>query len=136
MVDSPDRSGHAPRRQTARLATGGRNSRTGGASRRWLTVSVEDATRLVSVDDVPYFQASEMYTEIVTSGERLVIRTPLKALTQRLDPKRFAQVHRGVIVVYAANDRVEHDLPGRLRIRVRGQREMLPVSRAHAGLLR
>ncbi|WP_260428371.1 LytTR family DNA-binding domain-containing protein [Burkholderia sp. Bp9031] len=99
-------------------------------------MSVEDATRLVSVDDVPYFQASEMYTEIVTSGERLVIRTPLKALTQRLDPKRFAQVHRGVIVVYAANDRVEHDLPGRLRIRVRGQREMLPVSRAHAGLLR
>ncbi len=103
---------------------------------RWLTVGVKDATRLVSVDDVLYFQASEKYTEIVTAGERLVIRTPLKELMQRLDPERFAQVHRGVIVAYAAIDRVERDLLGRLRIRVRGQREMLPVSRAYAGLFR
>ncbi len=103
---------------------------------RWLTVGVKDATRLVSVDDVLYFQASEKYTEIVTAGERLVIRTPLKELMLRLDPERFAQVHRGVIVAYAAIDRVERDLLGRLRIRVRGQREMLPVSRAYAGLFR
>ncbi|WP_419686029.1 LytTR family DNA-binding domain-containing protein [Burkholderia theae] len=47
---------------------------------------------------------------------------------------RFAQVHRGVIVAYAAIDRVERDLLGRLRIRVHGQPEMLPVSRAYAGL--
>lgn len=103
---------------------------------RWLTVGVKDATRLVSVDDVLYFQASEKYTEIVTAGERLVIRTPLKELMQRLDPERFAQVHRGVIVAYAAIERVERDLLGRLRIRVHGQREMLPVSRAYAGLFR
>ncbi|OXJ40455.1 response regulator [Burkholderia sp. HI2714] len=81
-------------------------------------------------------QASEKYTEVVTAGERLVIRTPLKELMQRLDPERFAQVHRGVIVAYAAIDRVERDLLGRLRIRVHGQREMLPVSRAYAGLFR
>ncbi|RXV72636.1 LytTR family transcriptional regulator [Burkholderia stabilis] len=49
---------------------------------------------------------------------------------------RFAQVHRCVIVAYAAIDRVERDLPGRLRIRVHGQREMLPVSRAYAGLFK
>lgn len=103
---------------------------------RWLTVGVKDATRLVSVDDVLYFQASEKYTEIVTAGERLVIRTPLKELMQRLDPERFAQVHRGVIVAYAAIDRIERDLLGRLKIRVHGQREMLPVSRAYAGLFR
>ncbi|SEU43605.1 two component transcriptional regulator, LytTR family [Burkholderia cepacia] len=103
---------------------------------RWLTVGVKDATRLVSVDDVLYFQASEKYTEVVTAGERLVIRTPLKELMQRLDPERFAQVHRGVIVAYAAIDRIERDLLGRLRIRVHGQREMLPVSRAYAGLFR
>ncbi|WP_240158821.1 MULTISPECIES: hypothetical protein [unclassified Burkholderia] len=37
----------------------------------------------------------------------------------------------GVIVI-----RVERDLLGRLRIRVHGQQEMLPVSRAYAGLFR
>nr|WP_254608572.1 LytTR family DNA-binding domain-containing protein [Burkholderia lata] len=97
---------------------------------------MKDAMGLVSVDDVLYFQASEKYTEVVTAGERLVIRTPLKELMQQLDPERFAQAHRGVIVAYAAIDRVERDLSGRLRIRVHGQREILPVSRAYAGLFR
>ncbi|MET7981108.1 LytTR family DNA-binding domain-containing protein, partial [Streptomyces mirabilis] len=84
----------------------------------------------------PTPRSTEKYTEIVTASERLVIRTPLKELMQRLDPERFVQVHRGVIVAYAAIDRVERDLLGRLRIRVNGQREMLPVSRAYAGLFR
>nr|WP_243772078.1 LytTR family DNA-binding domain-containing protein [Burkholderia anthina] len=87
------------------------------------TVGVKDATRFVAVDDVLYFQAADKYTEVVTVDQRLVIRTPLKELMPRLDSERFAQVHRGVIVAYAAIDRVERDLPGRLRIRVHGQRE-------------
>ncbi|MGU7773992.1 LytR/AlgR family response regulator transcription factor [Burkholderia sp. MR1-5-21] len=109
---------------------------TEAAPIRWLTVGVKDTTRLVSIDDVLYFQALDKYTEVVTAGERHVIRTPLKELLQRLDPARFAQVHRGVIVAYAAIDRVERDLLGRLRIHVRGQQNVLPVSRAYAGLFR
>ncbi|RQS72291.1 DNA-binding response regulator [Burkholderia sp. Bp8963] len=103
---------------------------------RWLTVGVKDATRLVPIDDVLYFQALDKYTEVVTASERHVIRTPLKELLQRLDPACFAQVHRGVIVAYTAIDRVERDLLGRLRIHVRGLGSVLPVSRAYAGLFR
>lgn len=101
---------------------------------RWLTVGLKDTTRLVSVDDVLYFQALDKYTEVVTAGERHVIRTPLKELLQRLDQDRFAQVHRGVIVAYAAIDRIERDLLGRLCIHLHGHRDVLPVSRAYAGL--
>ncbi|MHA7237152.1 LytR/AlgR family response regulator transcription factor, partial [Burkholderia pseudomallei] len=103
---------------------------------RWLTVGLKDTTRLVSVDDVLYFQALDKYTEVVTAGERHVIRTPLKELLQRLDPDRFARVHRGVIVAYAAIDRIERDLLARLRIHLRGHRDVLPVSRAYAGLFK
>ncbi|AOJ04563.1 MULTISPECIES: LytR/AlgR family response regulator transcription factor [Burkholderia] len=103
---------------------------------RWLTVGLKDTTRLVSVDDVLYFQALDKYTEVVANGERHVIRTPLKELLPRLDPDRFAQVHRGVIVAYAAIDRIERDLLGRLRIHLRGHRDVLPVSRAYAGLFK
>ncbi|GAA5249342.1 hypothetical protein BMMON3_18070 [Burkholderia mallei] len=96
-------------------------------------MELKDTTRLVSVDDVLYFQALDKYTEVVTAGERHVIRTPLKELLQRLDPDRFARVHRGVIVAYAAIDRIERDLLARLRIHLRGHRDVLPVSRAYAG---
>jgi DNA-binding LytR/AlgR family response regulator len=103
---------------------------------RWLTVGVKDTTRLVSVEDVLYFQALDKYTEVVTASERHVIRTPLKELLQRLDPECFAQVHRAVIVAYAAIDRIERDLLGRLRIHVRGHSNVLPVSRAYVGLFK
>ena len=103
---------------------------------RWLTVGVKDATKLVSIDDVLFFQATDKYTEAVTSEHRHLIRTPLKELLPRLDAERFAQVHRGVIVAYKAIDRIERDLLGRLRIHLIGHDSVLPVSRAYGGLFK
>lgn len=103
---------------------------------RWLTVGIRDKTRLVPIDDVLYFQAADKYTEVVTAAERHVIRTPLKDMLPRLDSSRFAQVHRGVIVAYAAIDHIERDLLGRQRIHLRGHRDVLPVSRTCAALFR
>jgi DNA-binding LytR/AlgR family response regulator len=103
---------------------------------RWLTVGVRETTKLVSIDDVLYFQATDKYTEAVTRDCRHLIRTPLKELLPRLDSERFAQVHRGVIVAYAAIDRIERDLLGRLRIHLLGHDAVLPVSRGYAGMFR
>ncbi|MBN3821413.1 LytTR family transcriptional regulator [Paraburkholderia sp. Se-20369] len=99
-------------------------------------MGLKDRTRLVAVDDVLYFQATDKYTEVVTADDRHVIRTPLKALLARLDPERFAQVHRSVIVAYAAIDHVERDLLGRQHIHLRGRGGVLPVSRAYVGLFK
>jgi DNA-binding LytR/AlgR family response regulator len=103
---------------------------------QWLTVGLKDTTHLVSIEDVLYFQATDKYTEVVTAERRHVIRTPLKELLQRLDAAKFAQVHRSVIVSYAAIDRVERDLLGRLRIHLRNHTDVLPVSRAYVGLFK
>ena len=103
---------------------------------RWLTVGVKDATKLVSIDDVLFFQATDKYTEAVTAEHRHLIRTPLKELLPRSDGDRFAQVHRGVIVAYKAIDRIERDLLGRLRIHLIGHDAVLPVSRAYGALFK
>ncbi|AWV01872.1 DNA-binding response regulator [Burkholderia sp. JP2-270] len=129
------RGGPAPA-DTALLAHTHAREQRDAAPIRWLTVGLRDTTRLVSVDEVLYFQATDKYTEVVTGGERHVIRTPLKDMLQRLDTERFAQVHRGVIVAYAAIDHIERDLLGRLRIHLRGYNDVLPVSRACAGLFK
>jgi DNA-binding LytR/AlgR family response regulator len=103
---------------------------------QWLTVGLKDTTHLVSIEDVLYFQATDKYTEVVTAERRHIIRTPLKELMQRLDAAKFAQVHRSVIVAYAAIDRVERDMLGRLRIHLRNHTDVLPVSRAYVGLFK
>jgi DNA-binding LytR/AlgR family response regulator len=58
------------------------------------------------------------------------------AAQDRLDANRFAQVHRGMIVAFAAIDRVERDMLGRFRVHLRGHTDVLTVSRAYAGLFK
>ncbi|WP_206996472.1 LytR/AlgR family response regulator transcription factor [Trinickia mobilis] len=131
------RGGLAPQAASASASAGaGASPEKDHAPIQWLTVGLKDTTHLVSIEDVLYFQATDKYTEVVTAERRHIIRTPLKELLQRLDAAKFAQVHRSVIVSYAAIDRVERDLLGRLRIHLRNHTDVLPVSRAYVGLFK
>ncbi len=102
----------------------------------WLTVGLANTTRLVAVQSVLYFQSTEKYTEVVTGNERHLIRTPLKELLQSLDPKEFAQIHRGIVVNLGAIERVERDVLGRCLVHLKDHPEVLPVSRTFANRFR
>jgi DNA-binding LytR/AlgR family response regulator len=102
----------------------------------WLTVRLADTTRLVAVDEVLYFHASDKYTEAVTAGERHLVRTPLKELLEQLNPQRFAQVHRSIIVNLAAIERIERDVLGRSQIHLRNHADVLPLSRSFSDRFR
>ena len=61
-----------------------------------------------------------------------LVRTPLKELLEQLDPQRFAQVHRSIIVNLASVERIERDVLGRSQIHLRNHAEVLPLSRSFA----
>ncbi|WP_047248367.1 LytR/AlgR family response regulator transcription factor [Chromobacterium subtsugae] len=98
----------------------------------WITAGLGNSKRLVSVDEVLYFKASDKYTELALAGESLLIRTPLKELAARLDPQRFAQIHRGLIVRLAAVRGIEQDLLGRSTVLLKHGGGSLPLSRSFA----
>ncbi|KAF0813169.1 Transcriptional regulatory protein YpdB [Andreprevotia sp. IGB-42] len=104
-----------------------------GKTLDWLTVGLADTTRLVAIDEVIYFEASDKYTEVVTLHERHLMRTSLKTLLPQLPAGRFAQIHRSVIVSLPAVDRIERDLLGRLRLYLRVRDEAFVISRSYAG---
>jgi len=99
----------------------------------WLTVGLANTTRLVAVKSVLYFQSTEKYTEVITAHERHLIRIPLKELLLSLDPREFAQIHRGTIVNVGAIERVERDVLGRCLVHLKDHADVLPVSRTFAG---
>lgn len=101
----------------------------------WLHAGLGDTTRLIAVDEVHYFQASDKYTEIVTAHERHLIRLSLKELLAQLDPQRFSQIHRGYIVSLPQVGRIERDMLGRQQVVLKDGRS-LPLSRSHAGQFR
>lgn len=97
---------------------------------RWITASVGDSVRMLSIDDVLFFQAQDKYVRVVTADDEAIIRMPLKELLGGLDPDVFWQVHRGVLVRVQAIDRVRKDEFGRHQLSVKGRSDVLPVSAA------
>lgn len=85
--------------------------------------------KLVRVADVVYFESDARYTRVVYSDGEVLIRTPLKELLGQLDPSRFWQIHRSVIVNHhhiASAVRIDE---GNMVVTLRGRNEKLPVSR-------
>lgn len=97
----------------------------------WLHTGSGNTTRVLSVDEVLYFQAGDKYTDVVTATGRHVIRTSLRELTQRLDSEQFAQIHRSTIVNLRAIEKLERDVLGRTMIHLRNHPDVLVVSRAY-----
>src|SRR6185437_819016 len=70
----------------------------GRAYVRWITASQGSELRLITVEEICYFQADNKYTRVVTAErESLILRT-IKDLGDALDPSTFWQIHRGTIV--------------------------------------
>ena len=96
--------------------------------------------RLIHVDDVVYFESDARYTRVIyRDGEghaEALIRTPLKELLTQLDPQRFWQVHRSVIVNQRCIDSALRIDEGQMVLTLRGRPEKLPVSRHFQGLFR
>jgi DNA-binding LytR/AlgR family response regulator len=51
---------------------------------------------LVPVAEIDWIEAQDYYVEVHCGGRGFLLRRPLKQLEERLDPKRFARVHRSV----------------------------------------
>jgi len=111
----------------------------GGGNRgflRWVNASQGQTVRVITVEDICYFQADSKYTRVVTVEGESLIRKPIKELTQELDPASFWQIHRSTIVNVNAIAGVVRDLRGRTQVRLKRREELLAVSDAYTQLFR
>jgi DNA-binding LytR/AlgR family response regulator len=103
---------------------------------RWVRASVGTDVRLIPVDDICYFQATDKYTAVFTRDAELLIRTSIKELAEQLDPAQFWQVHRGTLVNARQIVSARHDALGRISLKLRDRPDTVAVSRGHAHLFR
>jgi DNA-binding LytR/AlgR family response regulator len=92
--------------------------------------------KLITVDEVCYFQSDTKYTRVVTTGGESLIRKSLKELLDELDPDTFWQIHRSTIVNVNAISTVSRDLAGRLIVKLKARKEALQVSQPYSHLFR
>jgi DNA-binding LytR/AlgR family response regulator len=103
---------------------------------RWINASQGQDVRLITVDEVLYFQSDTKYTRVVTADGEALIRMPLKELIEELDPASFWPIHRSTIVNANAIAGVTRDFRGRVLVKLKSRKERLAVSDAHADLFR
>lgn len=103
---------------------------------RWINASRGNEVRLITVDEVCYFQADTKYTRVVTADGESLIRRTLKELQDQLDPAAFWTIHRSYIVNANAISGVARDFRGRVQVKLKARPEKLAVSEAHAHLFR
>ena len=97
---------------------------------QWIRASVGASVRLIPVDQVAFLRSDEKYTLVVWEGGEALIRRTIRELAEELDPEAFAQIHRSVIVnlrLVVQFDRSSNDTA---EVRLKGRREVLPVSRS------
>jgi DNA-binding LytR/AlgR family response regulator len=95
---------------------------------RWITASQGSEVRLITVDEICYFQADNKYTLVVTAEQESLIRRPIRDLLPELDPSMFWQIHRGTVININAIAGVQRDVGGHLRVKLKQRKETLPVS--------
>jgi two-component system LytT family response regulator len=80
----------------------------GVAGPRWLerlTVPTVDGVRVLEAGEIDWIEAQDYCVEVHAGGRGYLLRRSLRELEARLDPARFARVHRSAIVNVA---RVQH----------------------------
>lgn len=103
---------------------------------RWINASVGQNLRLITVDEIVYFQADNKYTRVVTTDGEALIRKPLKELVEELDPQVFWQIHRSTLVNARTIAGVARDFRGRMMVKLKGREDSLLVSDSYTHLFR
>lgn len=102
-----------------------------------LTVRVGLRQKILRADEITWFGAEDKLVFAATDGDRHWIHFTLDQLEQRLDPRRFARVHRGAIVNLDWAAELRPAFAGTWRLLLRdAARTEVPVSRPRARALK
>lgn len=110
-----------------------------GAARsplRWINASVGQTMKLITVEEVCYFQADNKYTRVVTRDGDALIRKSLKELLEELDSEQFWQIHRSTVINATAVAGISRDFRGHLVVKLKERSETLQVSDSYSHLFK
>ncbi|MBB3226353.1 DNA-binding LytR/AlgR family response regulator [Luteibacter sp. Sphag1AF] len=116
-------------------------TRPAEAPLKWLSAQIGQTLKMIPVESIDYLRSDARYTRVAWHDDaghprEAILTMSLKELAAKLDPTRFLQVHRSVLVNVHAVSHVVRAGNETAEIHLRSRQEILPVSRAHVHLFR
>jgi len=103
---------------------------------RWVRASQGQNVRLITVEEILFFEADSKYTLVVTANGESLIRKTIADLVAELDPELFWQIHRGTVVNVNEIAAVHRKANGSLEVRLKRHTKTLTVSSTYAHLFK
>lgn len=103
---------------------------------QWIRAQHGDNIRLIPVDEISLFMASDKYTIVISKSGESLIRKTIKELETQLDPEIFWKIHRSTIVKVSSIKKVSRSLSGRYIIKISDYDMPLTVSRTYIHLFK
>jgi DNA-binding LytR/AlgR family response regulator len=103
---------------------------------KWIKAKLRDSIRLIPVEKICFFRASDKYTTVITKKSEVLIKKSIIELAEELDPNIFFRIHRGTIVNANYIDKISTSPTGRGQIRLIDRPEILTVSRSYLHLFK
>ncbi|MDX2180803.1 MAG: LytTR family DNA-binding domain-containing protein [Bryobacteraceae bacterium] len=98
---------------------------------------IGDRVELIDVSRVTHFYAEEKLTYAATESKNYMLDTTIAELEAKLDPKRFARIHRSTIVNLAMVHELHTYFAGKMLVRLKdAKRTELTVARDRVNPLR
>jgi len=103
---------------------------------KWIRVQINHSIKLIPVEKIYFFEASNKYTRVLTKNREALIRKPISELASELDPDMFFKIHRKTIVNAHFIEKVDTSTTGRGLIKLFDRTEIHTVSRSYTHLFR
>lgn len=101
-----------------------------------IRAAVGNQIRMIPVEDVLYFEATDKYINVVCADQACLIRMSLRELLPQLDPQSFWQIHRSYIINSRYLQFATRDENGKLLVQLKGCNQKIQVSRVYAHLFK
>lgn len=101
-----------------------------------IRAAVGNQIRMIRIEDVLYFEATDKYINVVTAEHSSLIRSSLRELLPQLDLNLFWQIHRSTVVNSRQIQHAIKDDSGKISLKLRGSEDKLQVSRVYSHLFK
>ncbi|MFZ6754398.1 LytR/AlgR family response regulator transcription factor [Undibacterium sp. Dicai25W] len=101
-----------------------------------IRAAVGNNIRIIPIEDVIYFEATDKYINVVTSEHSSLIRSSLRDLLPQLDSSLFWQIHRSTVVNVKRVHMAHKDESGKITLKLKNSDDKLSVSRVYAHLFK
>ena len=99
---------------------------------RWITASRGANVRMITIEEVSYFQADTKFTLVALADGDALIHIAIRDLLEQLDPQMFWQIHRSTIVNVQEIESIGRDATEHVVVRLKKRKETLRVSQPFA----